>query len=137
VASILMFAICQLNTMALLGKYVSIASLLAMLIVLAQCIYSLQSTESSSSKDQEESNTAKDATPVLRQFSALASICFAVGSQKLFLNVRYELQDKGDAAPVLARSLSIFGLAYIAVVLLSGSGTWFKIAANAEVFLVA
>mmetsp|Transcript_28839 Transcript_28839/g.60299 ORF Transcript_28839/g.60299 Transcript_28839/m.60299 type:complete len:394 (+) Transcript_28839:783-1964(+) len=128
IASTLMFALCQLNTMALLGKYVSIASLLAMLVVLGQCIYELQwgdeqSTATNSDNDDNPAttNAEESTTSLLRKFSALASICFAVGSQKLFLNVRYELQDKErQAGPVLARSLSIFGLAYLGVVVLAG-----------------
>ena len=150
-ASTLMFAICQLNTMALLGRYVSIASLLAMVVVLGQCIFSAQqpfdhSDEShtlntttftgndepprllldpfSRSLATAQAITAKDDTSLLRKFSALASICFAVGSQKLFLNVRYELQDRNHAAPVLARSLSLFGLAYVVVVVLAGPSTY-------------
>ena len=128
VASILMFAICQLNTMALLGQYVSMASLAALAIVLGQCIWEANQSRSEEESDVKTSDKTDqshtDSHPsVLRKFSALASICFAVGSQKLFLNIRYELADKEkDASPVLARSLTIYFMAYFAVILLAGPG---------------
>ncbi|KAL7556517.1 hypothetical protein ACA910_000980 [Epithemia clementina (nom. ined.)] len=129
IASLLMFAICQLNTMALLGQYVSMASLAAMAIVLGQCIWESHQSHATEPYDTDSSSLHEynkdrnDIQPsVLRKFSALASICFAVGSQKLFLNIRYELHDKEkDASPVLAWSLFIYFMAYFLVILLSGS----------------
>lgn len=124
IASLLMFGICQFRTMALLGKNVSVASLLAMLVVLLQClIHHRQNTATGSSiivdtVDQEEQTT------IWAKFSALASIGFAVGSQKLFLNIRHELQNKDDASRVLAGSLTTYGSAYVLVILLAGSSTY-------------
>ena len=143
IASTLMFAICQLNTMALLGQYVSMASLTALAIVLVQCVWeanqrpSMEQDTSSPVTNTEDTGNgnrllrtlADDSHPsILRKFSALASICFALGSQKLFLNIRHELHDREkDAMPVFSRSLGIFGMAYVVVILLSGNSTYIYI----------
>ncbi len=120
IASLFMFAICQLRTMAHLGRNVSVASLLAMLVVLLQCLFHHRTNAVLlDTANQEES------TDIWAKFSALASIGFAVGSQKLFLNIRNELQTKEDASKVLAGSLTTYGSAYVLVILLAGSSTYF------------
>eukprot|EP00934_Nitzschia_sp_Nitz4_P003931 Nitzschia sp. Nitz4//scaffold6_size259037//246584//248324//NITZ4_001127-RA/size259037-augustus-gene-0.311-mRNA-1//1//CDS//3329557052//3921//frame0 len=114
IASVLMFGICQLRTMALLGRTVSLASLLAMVVVLLMCLFHHRTNQ----------NTAE--TPVRQEygvwskFSAMASIGFAVGSQKLFLNIRHELQDKREASKVLAGGLTTYGCVYFLVIVLAG-----------------
>jgi len=130
IASILMFAICQFRTMALLGKNVSMASLVAMMIVLGQCLFH----HGISHPGDAPTTTNHTLLPVVvdevptnstiwSQFSALASIGFAVGSQKLFLNIRHELQHKEEASRVLAGSLTTYGTAYVVVILLAGKST--------------
>ena len=51
----------------------------------------------------------------LRQLSATGSIGFAVGSQKLFLNIRHELRDRRQAPVSLALALAVFGATYILI----------------------
>lgn len=90
-ASILMFAVCQLRTMAKLGREASIISLGCLFIVLIQCLIA-------SSEHGEPPKTASTSviggSMLFRKFSALASIGFAMGSQKLFLNIRHEMRHK-------------------------------------------
>jgi amino acid permease len=105
----------QLNTMALLGREASAISLLVMLFVLIQCLVAAQEHE-----EHAEYAAADDDPTVLRKFAALGSIGFAVGSQKLFLNIRHEMNDKQQAPRTLAMSLTVYGIAYVSVVVLAG-----------------
>lgn len=98
-ASTLMFAVSQLRTMAKLGRRASTLSLLALAIVVAQCLYfsSGATTTTTPSDDittknvddggdddgDDEENTVVGFRLVLRQLSAMGSIGFATGSQKL------------------------------------------------------
>ena len=115
-ASVLMFAICQLKTMANLGRKVSLASLLAMLIVLLQCLFHHRNGSLPPDPDDDD-----DDRSIWQKFSALASIGFAVGSQKLFLNIRHELSDREEASQTLAWSLTTYGMAYLVVIILAGA----------------
>mmetsp|Transcript_42865 Transcript_42865/g.50151 ORF Transcript_42865/g.50151 Transcript_42865/m.50151 type:complete len:237 (+) Transcript_42865:1037-1747(+) len=56
----------------------------------------------------------------LRKFAALSSIGYAVGSQKLLLNIRHEMVNRNDSTKSLGIALLVFGGAYITVVQLSG-----------------
>ena len=47
---------------------------------------------------------------------------FAVGSQKLFLNIRHEFKRREEAPKSLAISLTTFGSVYVLVCILAGSG---------------
>ena len=117
IASVLMFAICQLKTMANLGRKVSVISLLAMVIVLGQCLFHHRTSgDSAVPIDLAERET----TSVWQKLSALASIAFAVGSQKLFLNIRHELKDRKQASKTLAWSLTSYGATYLLVILFAG-----------------
>lgn len=129
VASTLMFALSQLRTMANLGRSASVISLTALVIVVVQCLYAVW--EGEVGYDQEEEQQAEDAAneeeaestsySLMSQLAAISSIGFAVGSQKLFLNIRHEMKDRNDAAPgSLGIALSIFGSAYVAVCVLAG-----------------
>jgi len=115
-ASVLMFAICQLKTMANLGRNVSLVSLLAMLIVLLQCLFHHRNGSLPPDPDDDD-----DDRSIWQKFSALASIGFAVGSQKLFLNIRHELLDREEASQTLAWSLTTYGMAYLVVIILAGA----------------
>lgn len=92
IASILMFALSQVRTMANLGRSISAISLAALFIVVIQCLYALRgssSGEAEEEKGQEEEqlySTSFDQT--LAKMSSVAAIGFAVGSQKLLLNIR-------------------------------------------------
>lgn len=126
VASILMFGLCQFRTMANLGRSVSLASLFALLIVLVQCLFHHRQNSAGNSTDIPESRNLVEGDDIDNndgiwgKFSSLAGIGFAVGSQKLFLNIRYELQNRDEASSVLAGSLFTYGMVYVVVVLLAG-----------------
>jgi hypothetical protein len=107
--------------MALLGRKVSLASILAMLTVLLQCLFHHKTTTGSTTFQHEK---RQDDNNIWAKFSALAGIGFAVGSQKLFLNVRHELLHQEDSSKVLAGSLTTYGSAYLVVILLAGSSTY-------------
>lgn len=116
IASILMFAICQLKTMANLGRKVSVVSLLAMVVVLGQCLFHHRNGGNSIPIDIAE----RENPSIWQKLSALASIAFAVGSQKLFLNIRYELKDRRQASKTLGWSLTSYGATYLLVILFAG-----------------
>jgi len=52
----------------------------------------------------------------------LASIGFAIGSQKLFLNIRHEMRHKQQAPTTLMYSLCTYGTAYVVTCVLAGTG---------------
>mmetsp|Transcript_5372 Transcript_5372/g.8234 ORF Transcript_5372/g.8234 Transcript_5372/m.8234 type:complete len:554 (+) Transcript_5372:89-1750(+) len=126
-ASLLMFGLSQVRTMANLGRSISAVSLAALFIVVVQCLYALRGSYYYSEDDEEAAAAAQedvystDFQRTLAKMSAVASIGFAVGSQKLLLNIRHEMKDRKQAAPgSLSISLSLFGLAYVTVCLLAG-----------------
>ena len=116
VASTLMFAVSQLRTMAKLGRTASIVSLMALFLVVIQCLVAL------ARREEDAAPIAPIATGegLFPKFSALASIGFAVGSQKLFLNIRHEMNFKKEAPKALAISLSGYVSLYVAICLLAG-----------------
>jgi amino acid permease len=121
-ASTLMFVVSQLRTMANLGRSASIISLTALFIVVVQCLYFANHTDPDNVNDDQVSEGSESGEfSLLRKLSAMGSIGFAVGSQKLFLNIRHELADRKSAPKSLAISLSAFGTFYVAIVLSAGS----------------
>jgi hypothetical protein len=93
IASILMFALSQVRTMANLGRSISAISLAALFIVVIQCLYALRGSSSDDAEEEGEGqeeeqiySTSFDQT--LAKMSSVAAIGFAVGSQKLLLNIR-------------------------------------------------
>eukprot|EP00551_Chaetoceros_affinis_P009359 CAMPEP_0203664834 /NCGR_PEP_ID=MMETSP0090-20130426/2171_1 /ASSEMBLY_ACC=CAM_ASM_001088 /TAXON_ID=426623 /ORGANISM="Chaetoceros affinis, Strain CCMP159" /LENGTH=545 /DNA_ID=CAMNT_0050528211 /DNA_START=27 /DNA_END=1661 /DNA_ORIENTATION=+ len=165
IASTLMFGLCQLRSMSSLGRIVSFVSLLALAIVVVQCIASIQSGQDAFMYDdsggfgggermrerrflqdeeqqqeqqqqgtgvggEEDSSLFVDQSAsynllmfqsIARQFAALSSIGFAVGSQKLLLNIRHEYRDRTQAAPQsLGIALLAFGSVYAFVCIFSG-----------------
>jgi hypothetical protein len=127
VASTLMFGLSQLRTMANLGRSVSVMSLVALFIVVIQCLNALRSGDESKSDEtiyattSEETTKTTESESILAKMSSLAAIGFAVGSQKLLLNIRHEMVDRTKAAPQsLSIALSLYGIAYIIVCLLAG-----------------
>eukprot|EP00984_Skeletonema_dohrnii_P038796 scaffold42467_cov161-Skeletonema_dohrnii-CCMP3373.AAC.5 len=91
-ASLLMFGLSQVRTMANLGRSISAVSLAALFIVVVQCLYALRGSYYYSEDDEEaaaqEEVYSTDFQRTLAKMSAVASIGFAVGSQKLLLNIR-------------------------------------------------
>lgn len=63
---------------------------------------------------------ALPSTLLLKKFSAMGSIGFAVGSQKLLLNIRHELSDRKAAPRALLYGLIAFGSVYVAIILIAG-----------------
>ena len=122
IASTLMFGLSQLRTMANLGRTVSAVSLMALLIVVVQCLVALQQVgdgQGNGTNQQEE--VPNDTRTVVAQMSAMASIAFAVGSQKLLLNIRHEMEDRRQAAPLsLSIALFVYGLTYAIVCFIAG-----------------
>jgi hypothetical protein len=129
IASVLMFGLCQFRTMAKLGRTVSLTSLLALMVVLMQCLFHHRLGSTSAAMEGkpmalEEEEAAEEVDDgIWGMFSSLAGIGFAVGSQKLFLNIRNDLQHREHASKVLGGSLGVYGLAYVVVILLAGPGT--------------
>jgi hypothetical protein len=134
-ASTLIFLVSQLRTMARLGRSASVVSLLALGIVVMQCLYSTNHQppqneitsvviSSNSSNNNNDDDVGHDNNNninlLLRKFSAMGSIGFAVGSQKLFLNIRHEFADRTKAPTSLAMALATFGSFYVLIVLMAG-----------------
>lgn len=127
-SSVGMFIISQSRTMARLGRTASIVSLCALAVVVLQCLWEVRRQEvvwativpPTIPRNSERANEP-DAMLLLRKLSALGSIGFAVGSQKLFLNIRHELTDRKDSPKSLGVSLTAFGTSYVILCLLAGS----------------
>jgi hypothetical protein len=117
IASIAMFVVSQSRTMARLGRAASILSLTALFIVVIQCLWASQLRQTDSNKQEPEDPSDYS---LLRKLSAFGSIGFAVGSQKLFLNIRHELKDRSVAPKSLAVSLTVFGTIYVLIVVIAG-----------------
>ena len=92
IASVLMFGLSQVRTMANLGRGISAVSLGALFIVVVQCLYAIRGSLSEDDEEaaaaQEEQLYSTDFEKTLSKMSSVASIGFAVGSQKLLLNIR-------------------------------------------------
>lgn len=143
VASALMYALCQMRTMASLGRSASIISLLSLFVVVGICLVAIAEGEKGLATEEdlggrqldEKKDTAEDyvgvhvssssLNPSLesipRQLASIASIGFAVGSQKLLLNIRHEMAVKNECAPkALGISLFLYGFVYVTVCALAG-----------------
>jgi len=114
-ASLFMFGVCQNRTMASLGNGWSVGSLLALAVV----VVAMWISPDEGSEDQTRQLLASTSSPWYRQASAAGSIGFAVGSQKLFLNIRHDLDDRyGSGTRVLLYALGGMGVVY--TMILSG-----------------
>jgi amino acid permease len=128
IASLLMFAVSQLRTMARLGRSASIISLAALAILVLQCILPLLMGQSTTSSTALTDNIPDGRTllssnySILRKFAAASSIGFAVGSQKLLLNIRHEFKQRADTTKSLGIALTVFGTIYILVCISAGTG---------------
>ena len=111
-ASTLMFAFCQLRTMANLGRSITILSLTSLAIVVVQCLVA--------GERQTEQLSVTEDTSFLRKLSALASISFATGSNKLLLNIRCEMKHRDESPRCLAMSQAAFGTVYVMISVLAG-----------------
>ena len=137
IASILMYALAQLRTMANLGRSASAISLTALFIVVGICLASIEEGELGIDEGEDyeeddgetanddlassESTTTLSSPSISRQLAAIASIGFAVGSQKLLLNIRHEMAVKENASPkALGIALFIYGAVYVTVCVLAG-----------------
>lgn len=124
-----MFAVSQTRTMARLGRSASFVSLTALLVVILQCLWEVRQEQRRfpivppailSTEPTSVPNSESPFMQQLRKLSALGSIGFAVGSQKLFLNIRHELADRNDAPRTLAGGLTAFGTLYVLSCLVAG-----------------
>ena len=119
VASTLMFGFSQLRTMANLGRSVTVLSLSSLAIVVVQCLVAGERQEASSSYVPPYSSENDD-TSTIRKLSALASIGFATGPNKLLLNIRNEMKNRDESPSSLGVSMTTFGTVYVAICLLAG-----------------
>jgi amino acid permease len=121
-AGIGMFVVSQSRTMARLARTASIPSLLTLLIVIVQCLMALWEKKSTrETLPTVVSHNDNQLESMLRKLSATGSIGFALGSQKLFLNIRHELANRRDAPTVLAYALTATVTVYVTVVVLAGA----------------
>lgn len=124
IASTLMFGISQLKTMAMLGRSASVISLTSLAIVVIQCLSAIQrGHEKFSYNDQNEEMAKADLSTwqlMVSQLAAISSIGFAVGSQKLLLNIRHEFADRNDSPKSLGIALGGFGTVYLLTCFLAG-----------------
>jgi amino acid permease len=140
IASTLMFAFSQLDSMAKLGRMATVISLVSLVIVVAQCLvaatsigYPVPATDFPISNNNNNNNnptpeeedeakaTSSPPLSVITTLSALSSIVFALGSQKLFLNIRHDMLQREKSVISLSIALVTFVAAYITVCLLAGS----------------
>jgi amino acid permease len=135
-ASTLMFAVSQLRTMARLGRAASVVSLSALAIVVAQCLYFCRIPQQqlpeqqpenvvAAPEDVEDTSTSLSffsptTVSILLKLSATGSIGFAVGSQKLLLNIRHEFANRSEAPQSLAMSLLVIGTCYVFIIVAAG-----------------
>jgi len=119
VASTLMFGFSQLRTMANLGRSVTVLSLSSLAIVVIQCLVAGERQQASSSYVPPYSSESDD-TSTIRKLSALASIGFATGPNKLLLNIRNEMKNRDESPSSLGVSMTTFGSVYVAICLLAG-----------------
>lgn len=121
VASTLMFAVSQLRTMANLGRSAAIVSLISLALVIFQCLIAARHKDTNATDGEPGVYIPPpDDVTLLRKLSALASIGFATGSQKLFLNIRHEMKHRQEAPKSLGLALSVFGFVYVGICLLAG-----------------
>lgn len=143
-ASVLMYALAQIRTMANLGRAATVISLSSLFVVVIQCLWAVHINKTETYVEASPEDFDQD-TGLLRKFSALGSIGFAVSSQKvqdfrvwklskcsccfsylilspqLFLNIRHELAERSKASKTLAISISSFGIVYVSIIMLAGS----------------
>ena len=136
---IMVGVLCQLRTMSDLGRVVSFVSLGCLAIVVVLCLLALWEEEEEGNYyyygeqgnngrtrvrrldgEEAEEEELSTLTTIMRQFAAISSIGFAVGSQKLFLNIRHEFQTRSKAPNALALALLGFGTVYVTVCLAAG-----------------
>jgi hypothetical protein len=127
IASTLMFTFSQFDSMAKLGTVATSISLVALVIVVVQCLLATTSTfyntHHNSDWSEHDQYTTASNTPqssLLATLSSLSSILFAVGSQKLFLNIRHDMVWRDQSVLSLSIALFTFVTAYITVSVLAG-----------------
>eukprot|EP00587_Corethron_hystrix_P009729 CAMPEP_0113301082 /NCGR_PEP_ID=MMETSP0010_2-20120614/2460_1 /TAXON_ID=216773 ORGANISM="Corethron hystrix, Strain 308" /NCGR_SAMPLE_ID=MMETSP0010_2 /ASSEMBLY_ACC=CAM_ASM_000155 /LENGTH=226 /DNA_ID=CAMNT_0000154647 /DNA_START=48 /DNA_END=725 /DNA_ORIENTATION=+ /assembly_acc=CAM_ASM_000155 len=100
--------------MAHLGRCATVVSLTSLAVAVVQCVLATRMQKT------DRRLVSSSEAGVLQQFSAAAGIIFAVGSQKLLLNIRADMSDPSAAPASLAGALVIFGFSYLVVTLTSG-----------------
>lgn len=123
IASTLMFGLSQLRTMAKLGHSVTAISLICLVIVVFQCLFATMTGKEGqpSLEDTVDLQEASKEASLLRKLSAIASIGFAVGSNKLVLNIRHEMKDKRETPRTVGVALAVYGGVYVAICICAGT----------------
>jgi hypothetical protein len=117
-----------LRSMVNFGRSVSLLSLMALLIVVFQCLVALSHKDP---HDRSLSTITQGGIHSVgttwfltsRQLSAIASVAYAVGSQKLLLNVRNVMTVRQEASKSLIVAVSSYVMLYLMVCILAGSST--------------
>jgi len=89
-------------------------------VVVAQCLYFSRFPVEAKNKVEENNYEVGRLRLLMRQLSSLGSIGFAVGSQKLFLNIRHEFNERKEAPKSLAVALTAFGSIYVFIIVMAG-----------------
>jgi len=92
----------------------SIGSVVVVLLVSA-----LQARSNETPVDEVDNNSNED--NFFKICAACSGIAFAVGSQKLLLNIRQDLKDKKDTVPALQFGLVSYCLMYVLVAVIAGN----------------
>ena len=136
-ASVGMFVVSQMRSMAKLGQTASFVSLGALFVVVVQCLWALHHEDNvdhnvdddgfTTGQDDDDNHIMRNLTAdhtaytFLRKLTALGSIGFACSGQKLFLNIRHDLTRRAEAPKTLGIGIATFGTFYVAIILLAGS----------------
>ena len=96
---------------------------------MVQCLHAIHTTRSTGTDDVNARTLTKTTgstwLDLAERLASMSSIGFAVGSQKLFLNIRHEFGRRENAVRSLALALTTFGIVYILICLLAGPGEFF------------
>lgn len=117
VACILMFGLTQIRRLRDMGGWITVVSLGSLCVVVFQCLVATSKVSSATTVPSPDPTQV----PLLRKLSALASICFATGINKLLLNIRHEMRERRRVPQTLGLSMGVFGSAYVGVAVFAGS----------------
>ena len=127
VATLLALGLSQLPRMRDLGQLPTLLSIATVVGVLAICVAASRASPPLPPPPPGEATGGGGApagggafSRALRVGSALSGIIFAMGSQKLLLNIRAEMREPARADAALRLALALYGAIYLAVVLLCG-----------------
>ena len=109
--------------MAKLGHSVTAISLICLVIVVIQCLFATMTGKEGhlALEDTVDLHETNVEVSLLRKLSAIASIGFAVGPNKLVLNIRHEMRDRREAPKTVGVALAVYGTAYVVICICAGT----------------